>query len=196
LSRNMNVRNLWTNRQAAVSVEFVAISIVLFIFIFFLSDLVLRQAMIGKLDRVSYSVSGVLRERIQLFDAREELNQQDVDLTLDLAKKMLSDMVENADLSSMGIVVEEMHFKDPISLGDTSKVVSKYKRWTSGNTSSECSPPEALNQLTQLTPKGSYGRWVPLYQVTVCLPTISWFTRLTSKEQTPLMSSFAIVMLR
>ncbi|MWR47672.1 flp pilus assembly surface protein TadF, partial [Escherichia coli] len=37
---------------------------------------------------------------------------------------------------------------------------------------------------------------VPLYQVTVCLPTISWFTRLTSKEQTPLMSSFAIVMLR
>ncbi|EQA2196617.1 tight adherence pilus pseudopilin TadF [Escherichia coli] len=50
----MNVRNLWTNRQAAVSVEFVAISIVLFIFIFFLSDLVLRQAMIGKLDRVSY----------------------------------------------------------------------------------------------------------------------------------------------
>ncbi|WP_306802304.1 tight adherence pilus pseudopilin TadF, partial [Escherichia coli] len=86
----MNVRNLWTNRQAAVSVEFVAISIVLFIFIFFLSDLVLRQAMIGKLDRVSYSVSGVLRERIQLFDAREELNQQDVDLTLDLAKKMLS----------------------------------------------------------------------------------------------------------
>lgn len=79
---NMNVRNLWTNRQAAVSVEFVAISIVLFIFIFFLSDLVLRQAMIGKLDRVSYSVSGVLRERIQLFDAREELNQQDVDLTL------------------------------------------------------------------------------------------------------------------
>lgn len=194
--RNMNVQNLWTDRRAAVSVEFVMISIVLFFFIFFLSDLVLREAMTGKLDRVSYSVSGVLRERIQLFEARENLNQQDVDASLGLAKRMLTDMTDNADLSELQIVVEELHFKDPISLGDTSKEISMYKRWTSGSGKGACSPPQQLNQLTQLTPKGSYGRWVPLYQVTVCLPTISWFTRLTSVGQTPLMSSFAIVMLR
>lgn len=194
--RNMNVQNLWTDRRAAVSVEFVLISIALFFFIFFLSDLVLRQAMTGKLDRVVYSLSGVLRERIQLFDARENLSQQDVDTSLSLAKRMLTDMTENADLSDLQLVVEEVHFKDPISLGDTSKEISMYKQWTSGNSKGECAPPKALNQLTQLTPKGSYGRWVPLYQVTVCLPTISWFTRLTSVGQTPQMSSFAIVMLR
>lgn len=194
--RNMNVQNLWTNRRAAVSVEFVLISIALFFFIFFLSDLVLRQAMIGKMDRVSYSVSGVLRERIQLFDAREQLNQEDVDAIFGLTKRMLTDMTENADLSGLQIAVEELHFKDPISLGDTSKDIDMYKRWTSGSGKGNCEAPQALDQLTQLTPKGSYGRWVPLYQVTVCLPTISWFTRLTSVGQTPMMSSFAIVMLR
>jgi tight adherence protein F len=196
LFRNMNVQNLWTDRKAAVAVEFVLISIALFLFLFFLSDLVLRQAMIGKLDRVSYSVSGVLRERIQLFEGREELQQNDIDAALGLAKRMLKDMTESADLSQLQMVVEELHFDDPVRLGDTSKVIKIYKSWRSGSGKAQCSPPQPLNQLTQLTPKGSYGRWVPLYQVTVCLPTISWFTRLTSTEQTPTMSSFAIVMLR
>ena len=61
--KNMNVPNLWTDKRAAVSVEFVLISIALIFFIFFLTDLVVRQATIGKLDRVSYSVAGILRER-------------------------------------------------------------------------------------------------------------------------------------
>jgi len=53
-----------------------------------------------------------------------------------------------------------------------------------------------LDQLIDLSPRGSYGRWVPLYQVTVCLPTQSMYTRLTSEEEHPVMSSFAIVMAR
>lgn len=193
--KNMNVPNLWTDKRAAVSVEFVLISIALIFFIFFLTDLVVRQATVGKLDRVSYSVAGILRERIQLFDARETLNQQDVDSAADLAKKILTDMNSTIDLSQMSLHVEEMHFEDPIRLGDDRKQIKLYKSWDSGS-AGQCLPPQSLNQLQQLTPRGSYGRWVPLYQVTVCLPTFSWFTRLTSTEETPMMSSFAIVMLR
>ncbi|AMO81227.1 tight adherence pilus pseudopilin TadF [Obesumbacterium proteus] len=193
--KNMNVLNLWTDRRAAVSVEFVLISIALIFFIFFLTDLVIRQATIGKLDRVSYSVAGILRERIQLYDARETLSQQDVDATAELAKKILTDMNSTIDLSQMSLHVEEMHFEDPIRLGDDRKQIKLYKTWDSGS-AGQCTPPQPLNEQQQLTPRGSYGRWVPLYQVTVCLPTFSWFTRLTSTEETPLMSSFAIVMLR
>ncbi|QHM77214.1 hypothetical protein C7M52_03210 [Mixta theicola] len=172
------------------------ISIALIVFTFFLTDLIIRQATIGKLDRVSYSVSGILRERIQLFDARETLNQQDVELGVELAERMLKDMHTNVDLSKLAMQVEELHFEDPISLNDERKQVKLYRSWAGGNSATGCRAPQPLNQMTQLTPKGSYGRWVPLYQVTVCLPNNSLYTRLTSTEQKPVLSSFAIVMLR
>lgn len=194
--KNMNVRNLWIDQRASVAVEFVVISMVLFLFIFFLADLVMRQAMIGKLDRVSYSVAGVLRERIQLYAARERLTQQDIDQSRALAQRILSDMDSKADLSQLGVTVEEIHFYNPVDLSDDSKRMKFYRSWHSGM-SANCAPLQSLQTLQQLTPKGSYGRWVPLYQVTICLPTVSWFTRLTTGlGQTPLMSSFSIVMLR
>lgn len=193
--RNMNVPNLCINRRGAVSVEFVLVSLVLIFFLIFLTDLFIRQATRSKLDRVAYSVAGVLRERVQLFDARETLSQQDVDQAARLAARMLSDMHTDIDLSRLQLTVEELHFTDPLRLNDASKRIKSYQRWYSGG-SAQCAPPQALNQLTQLTPKGSYGRWVPLYQVTVCLPNISWYTRLLSMEQAPVLSSFAIVMLR
>lgn len=176
--------------------EFILIAMVLFVFIFFMADLVLRQATLGKLDRVSYSVAGVLRERIQLYDAREELNQQDVDQSLALAKRVLKDMNSTADLSAMGIAVEEIHFEDPRDLSDTSKTVKMSHTWHSG-AAQGCQAPQPLNNLQQLSPRGSYGRWVPLYQVTLCIPTISWYTRLTSGlDMQPVMSSFSVVILR
>ena len=187
--RNLNVPNLWSDRRGSVAVEFVVIAIVLIFMLLFITDLVMRQALVGKLDRVSYSVAGVLRERIQLFDARETLEQQDIEQTRRLAEKMLRDMHASADLSQLRIQVEEAHYND-------GKGVSLYRAWRSGS-AGQCQAPQPLNQLTRLTPKGSYGRWVPLYQVTVCLPTVSWFTRLTKAlDERPVMSSFAIVMAR
>ena len=193
--RNLNAPNLYTDRRAAVSVEFALIALALIFFIVFLADLMLRQATLGKLDRVAYSVAGVLRERIQLFDARETLSQQDVDLAARLAARMLKDMHADSDLSRLQLTVEELHFEDPLRLNDPSKQVKRYQRWGSGS-AEPCQPPQPLNQLTQLTPRGSYGRWVPLYQVTVCLPNVSWFSRLTLNGQQPVLSSFAIVMVR
>lgn len=197
--RNMNalnLRNLCTDHRGSVAVEFVLISMVLLIFLMFLTDLVIRQATIGKLDRTSYSVAGVLRERIQLFDGREKLQQQDVNEAAKLAGRMLSDMHSGADLRGLQLRVEEVHFVDPIGLNDTRKQVKLYNSWTAGYGSGQCHPAESLDKQLQLAPRGSYGRWVPLYQVTVCLPAASWYTRLTSSEEKPLLSSFAIVMLR
>lgn len=194
--RNMSVHSLCTDRRGSVAVEFAIISVLLVVFIFFLTDLVVRQATTGRLDRVSYSVAGTLRERIQLYDAREELNQQDVDQVAKLAARMLKDMHEQADLSKLRLVVEELHFEETTSVGNSNKDISLYRSWQSGPGRS-CAPPQPLNKLTQLTPRGSYGRWVPLYQVTVCLPTTSWYMRLTmSGGKEPLLSSFAIVMAR
>lgn len=194
--RNMSVLALCTNRRGSVAVEFAVISVLLIVFIFFLTDLVVRHATTGRLDRVAYSVAGIVRERIQLYDAREKLNQRDVDQIAKLAARMLTDMDPDADLSQLKLVVEELHFEDITSIGSTRKDIDLYRRWQSGSADG-CAPPQALNLLTQLAPKGSYGRWVPLYQVTVCLPTTSWYTWLTtSSRENPQLSSFAIVMAR
>lgn len=194
--RNMSVLALCTNRRGSVAVEFAVISVLLIVFIFFLTDLVVRHATTGRLDRVAYSVAGIVRERIQLYDAREKLNQRDVDQIAKLAARMLTDMDPDADLSLLKLVVEELHFEDITSVGSTRKDIDLYRRWQSGSADG-CAPPQALNLLTQLAPKGSYGRWVPLYQVTICLPTTSWYTWLTtSSRENPQLSSFAIVMAR
>ena len=196
MSRNMSDLNLCTDSRGSISVEFVLITLVLFILLMWLTELVMRQAMIGKLDRTAYSVAGILRERIQLFDGREMLNQQDVDNAAALARRMLKDMHYQADLSSLQLHVEEVHFNDPIGQTDLRKEIKSYVNWNSGVDARECLPPERLVDQLQLTPRGSYGRWVPLYQVTVCLSTTRWAGRFLLAEQNPLLTSFAIVMLR
>ena len=194
--RNMNVPCLCTDRRGSVAVEFSFISVLLLAFIFFLADLVMRQAMVGRLDRVSYSVAGTLRERVQLYQAREKLIQRDVDQIAKLAARMLRDMQEDVDLSRLKLVVEELHFEKMTNPGSSNKTISLYRSWQNG-AGTGCAPPQPLNMLTQLTPKGSYGRWLPLYQVTVCLPATSWYTRLIGGiAAEPRLSSFAIVMAR
>ncbi|WP_246201551.1 tight adherence pilus pseudopilin TadF [Budvicia diplopodorum] len=194
--KNMNVRPLLTNESGSVAVEFAMIGVVLTFLTAFLVDLVLQQAMIGKLDRVTYSVAGTLRERTQLYHNDEYLNQRQVDTISQLAKKVLLDMESGADLSNLSITVEELHFVEPkLTSNLHSRVVSRYNSFRSGPET--CTPYTKLNNMQDLSPKGSYGRWVPMYQVTLCLPSVSWFTRFTGggdgKTQH---KSFSIVVVR
>jgi len=173
------------------------ISIVLVIFMFFLADLVLRQATVGKLDRLSYSIAGVLRERVQLYSSSEELKKHEIEQIYRLAQRMLNDMNPEADTSQLKIQVEQLFFAPRADLTDDSKHLLPGNTWMMGVKDNDCHPPKALTELKELSPRGSYGRWVPLYQVTLCLPTNSWFKQLTQGKNDPLlMSSSSTVMLR
>lgn len=193
--RSMNVHNFWINRQGSVAVEFIAIALLLVTFMTFVADLALGQINRGRLDRVAYSVAGVLRERAQLYDAREKLIQTDVTQAKALAMRMLKDMGVGVAEDDFQVFVEELHFLAITDPRDSRKLVSLYRRWSSqGNLN--CMPPTALNLLTQLTPRGSYDRWVPLYQVTVCMASTSWYMRLLSRSSRTVINSYAIVMAR
>lgn len=199
MSRNMNVPNLWTDTRASVTIEFVFVSIAMLFFILFFADLVKVQSETGKLDRLSYSIAGVLRERVQLFSAREQLNQKDIEQVTSLARRILKDMQFSTDenVNALQVNVQELHFYTSSDIQNNVKSVKLYKQWMSnGGNSQVCHPPDNLNDLSNLSPKGSYGRWVPLYQVTVCMPSSGLFARLFSKEDKSYISSFAIVMLR
>ncbi|ECJ7967789.1 flp pilus assembly surface protein TadF [Salmonella enterica] len=194
--RSLNVRNLCTKNSGSVTVEFAFALLFLLVFMFFMVDLVVKQALVGKLDRVSYSVAGVLRERTQLYHSCELLNQNDVQEALELSRRMLKDMNSSADLSQMGIQVEELHFVQPYDLKYDTMTIKYNHSFSAGNVAG-CAPPQTLASLKGLSPKGSYGRWVPLYQVTVCLPAADFFSRFINTDSaSSVMSSFAVVMVR
>lgn len=194
--KNTNVQPLLTNERGSIAIEFALIGLALTFFTAFLVDLVVQQAMIGKLDRVTYSMAGAIRERTQLYRSDEYLNQNQVDTVALLAKKVLQDMESGADLSKLSMTIEELHFVEPkLTSGTNDRVVSRYNSFRSGPQT--CAPFTTLNNMQDLSPKGSYGRWVPLYQVTICLPTSSWFTRITSGgDDKTQQKSFAIVVVR
>ncbi|SFC13433.1 tight adherence pilus pseudopilin TadF [Pragia fontium] len=194
--RNMNAQPLLTNERGSVAVEFGLISLVLIFFVVFLVDLVLQQALVGKLDRVTYSMAGTLRERTQLYKSDEYLNQGQVEQIAALSRKVLKDMHSGADLSQLSMMVEELHFKEPKLVGGgNAKEVTRYQSYQVGG--QVCQPYTTLNNMQELSPRGSYGRWVPMYQVTLCLPSNSWFSKLTGdgdgKSQ---QKSFAVVVVR
>lgn len=183
-----------------MAVEFSIIAVVLLIFIFFLADLVVRQASQGKLDRLSYSIAGILRERIQLYDRRETLSKEDINDIYHLATRMIKDMNPAAKDRSLQMWVEQLHFAPRADLTDNTKHPLKSQVWFMTNVDIDayrCKPHKLISELQELSPRGSYGRWVPLYQVTLCLTTDSWYTQLTQGViRQPLVSSSAIVMSR
>lgn len=195
--RNMSVPNLWADRRGSVAVEFVLISVFLLTFIIFFADLVIQQSTQGAMDRLSYSMAGILRERTQLYNEDERVSQQDVDQLLRLAVKTLGDMHIAGDASALQMDVQEIHYQ---SLEEGTNDISDDAytvHLLSNNEGGQCQPDFPLEHYrTTLAPVGSYQRTVPIIQVTVCLPTTSWFSRLLSLGKTPLISSNSIVMVR
>jgi len=198
LFRNTNAASFLTDRRGAIAVEFAITSVFILIFIFFLTDLVMREGMSGRLDRVSYSVAGVMRERTQLFDARESWTNQDTEETWQLAYRMLHDMDPDADLSKMTIAVNSMSFSPPGNQNDYSKPTIYYSQGRKGALSTaQCEVGNSLWNVAELTPRGSFGRWVPMKAIVVCLPVQSWFSKLWSLAgQPPVMKSTSMVILR
>lgn len=190
--RNMNAQSLWTNQKGAVAVEFSFIAIILALIMVLASELVMKQTLVGKLDRISYSLAGILRERQQLYAEREEIAPTELAEMRALAAKMLADMhYPHSEQVTIGL--EALHFAPVSDLVNKNKVISLNQTIRDPGC---VSPAGDLITLKDLSPLGSYGRWVPLYQVTVCLPQSSLFNIANFFRSTDQIVSYAVVMAR
>lgn len=133
---------------------------------------------LGKLDRISYSLSGMIRERTRLYNGDNKLTEKQVSQLKMLADKMLS----NSGLSKpdVAITIETVHFNPTQSPTAENKVIDNTK--TLSFSIGSCEPDKPLKELTQLSPFSNAGRWMPLYQVTLCLPASSWHNTLFSQR--------------
>lgn len=174
MRKKISQRNLLSDTHGAVIVEFSFIVFIIIIFIKALLSVSEYYSTIGKLDRISYSLAGIVRERTILYKNYNELTEEQVSQLRILANKMLS----NSGLSepSVAITIETVHFNPTQSPAVENKVIDDAKSLSFRIGS--CEPDKPLSKLTQLSSFSNVGRWIPLYQVTLCLSTDTWYNTL------------------
>ncbi|WP_145521030.1 tight adherence pilus pseudopilin TadF [Yersinia mollaretii] len=162
--------NFILNRRGAVIVEFVFVVFIITLLTKVLITVATYQSTVGKLDRISYSIAGIVRERERLYGSNNPLSSAQYKELKELADKMLLDSgVSNTDLT---MAIEILNFRSALGL----KVID-VKNSTIYNTGG-CEPIRKLSDMMELSPYGNSGTWVPLYQVTLCLPTAPWYNTL------------------
>lgn len=178
MCKKTNPKNLLSNTHGAVIVEFSFIIFVIIIFIKTLLSVSEYYSTIGKLDRISYSLAGIVRERTLLYKSDNELTQ----LQVDQLKKLAENMLSNSGLAedNLAIKIETVHFNPTQSSAVGNKIINNAKS-LSFNIGS-CGPDKPLRELIQLSSFSNTGRWIPLYQVTLCLPANTWYNTLFNQK--------------
>ncbi len=156
--RNINFRSFVKNQQGVVVIEFAFVFIVMTAILAFMADSMQKQAIKGKLDRTTYSVASILRERTAFYHSEEKMTQNQVNQLSRLVTKLLPANTE------FGMQVELLPF-----LPQQYKRIDQPQMFSAGTGSIQCIPGKPLEQIQNLSPK-SHLRWMPLYRVTLCLP--------------------------
>ncbi|MEN3262213.1 tight adherence pilus pseudopilin TadF [Sodalis endosymbiont of Spalangia cameroni] len=175
--KKVRICPLITNQHASVAVE-ICLLISLFGFLLvYLTFITVCISTQGKLDRLSYSLVGILRERTVLYPPHQPLSSADVEELYAVAKIILHDMHINGDLSNLSIKAEELVFRGDKKANNTlvnrtspapGDGIPEYHFFRAGKKSDNCEAPARLDTLGALSPDNNlYGKQ-PLYQVTLC----------------------------
>lgn len=73
----MNDRNLKSKQRGIFSIEFAIVGICFSLLLAFSGDVIIKLSIKGKLDRLSYSLVNVLKERTQLYGMDYQLTSEE-----------------------------------------------------------------------------------------------------------------------
>ncbi|BBV76437.1 hypothetical protein GR294_23955 [Raoultella sp. Lac2] len=118
------------------------------------------------LERVTHSLASVVRERSVFYGEREELSQQEVSDLYDLAGVLLEE--SRLAGSRYQLVVEAAFFQSSGSKAQKNLLNTQSFSRGTGICRSRVAITSA--QIAALSPWDTKGRWLPVYQVTMCLP--------------------------
>ncbi|MCL1145361.1 hypothetical protein L2747_04930 [Shewanella marinintestina] len=116
------------------------------------------------LDRVNFSLVNILKERTRFFDGNLIVTSTDVD-DLDVLAARLLGYAQTSETAPYGMRVEWL----------VNDRYSSINKGIGGGT--PCSAGDSLKDRTSLVPHSSADKHFPLYQVTLCLNTDSWFNQ-------------------
>ncbi|WP_168199648.1 tight adherence pilus pseudopilin TadF [Pantoea sp. CCBC3-3-1] len=148
--------------SAVVAVEAAFIFSLLVILVIAVTDYGFYLTLRSRAEAVNYSLTSVLRERTWLYDADEAVTQ----VQLDELAKLAGVMFGKTGAQQLCLTVEQIVFKD-----EKIKSVAASTIFFSGAANCRTQPITRLEALTELSPWSSASRWMPLYQVTLSVPT-------------------------
>ena len=161
-----NIKHYLRDDRGSVAIEAGLYFVVFFLLCTLLVDFSAVFLNKSYLERVTHSLASVVRERSAFYSEKEELTQQDVSDLYDLAGVLLEE--SRLSDSRYQLVVEAIFFQP--SASKAQKNVLNTQSFSRG--SGRCRSRLAITstQIVALSPWDAKGRWLPVYQVTICIP--------------------------
>lgn len=172
----MNKPNQLNKQKGTFSIEFTLVATGFILILAFTSDVVANISTKGRLDRLSYSIVSVLKERTQLYNESDVLQSAQIDQMYSLVNQILTRSMGNYDPNKLGMYFEQQKFdnKKPVTPLQNIHLFSR------GQFS--CQPVNSLHSLETLSPTTTWGRRGVLYQVTICYQGENWFGQIMNDD--------------
>ncbi|CAH0529502.1 tight adherence pilus pseudopilin TadF [Vibrio hippocampi] len=153
-------------QKGAFAIELSIVLVVLMSIYLFMTDISHKLLVQSQLDRISFALVNVLKERTRYYADRDNLSEQDRDDMHAIASRML-----NIDASQLAIRIEALHNQ------------SAYESFTSERFDSLGCSAQLLSNKTALVPTEN-GTVYSLYQVTLCEQRDSWYDNFWGRDAT------------
>ncbi|CAH0540328.1 hypothetical protein VMF7928_02773 [Vibrio marisflavi CECT 7928] len=176
--------NSTSKQKGNFTIEFAVVGVALALLLVFSMDVIVKLAYKGKLDRLSYSLVNVAKERTQLYGEDFQMTEPDATALFNIASNSLRRTAGSFELDGLGMVVEGLTFSG-VGVPNNASVFEL------GNY--DCRLPQNIGDLQDLSVVTSWGRQARLYRVTICYETENLFGRVLGGEFTRVRSSSVIV---
>ncbi|WP_394391321.1 tight adherence pilus pseudopilin TadF [Shewanella woodyi] len=158
-----------SKQHGAFTIELAFVLLFTSALLVFTGDIAFQLLNRVNLDRVNYSLVNVLKERTRFFDENLIVTSAEVD-ELDILAARLLGYGQTSENAPYGIRVEWI-------------VNDRYSSIDKGiEGEAPCIPGDSLKGRGHLAPQTSADKRFPLYQVTLCLNTDSWFNQFWGDE--------------
>lgn len=175
--------NLNCKQRGNFTVEFAIVGVIFSLLIVFSADVIIKLSLKGKLDRLSYSVANILKERTQLYDEDYKLSQAEISTLDTIATQSMRRTSPNFDEQRWGMRIEALQF----DRNDTPEGIS-FDRGNQG-----VNPSIDMTTLANLAVMTSWGRRASIYRVTFVYRTENWFGALIGEEFNTVSSSSIMI---
>lgn len=173
----MNVYKITSNRyrqQGVFSIELAIAAPLIAMILVFLTDMVTKQSLKGRLNVAAYSAVSIMKERVVLYsesleslaDVNVKVTKPQAKLMFELVKASLARTASNLDLERMSYHLEQQKF----DLKDEALIPHPVVEFSGAGSKAErdCWPPQRLREMTALHIETGWSRPLSLYQVTLC----------------------------
>lgn len=162
----MLLKSMAKKQQGTFSVEFAIVGLMFSFLLVFSGDVIIKLSMKGKLDRLSYSMVNILKERTQLYNEDYKITQAEASELNTISRGSLTRMSASSfNTNDLQVIVEELTFAD---IGRPNAV----RTFNFGR--QICSLNTTLADLEHLSVVTSWDRQATLYRVSLCYETENW----------------------